>query len=129
MAIITNTATLEGFVNGEEVAAASNTATWNLTQAADVIFTKEPETASITPGAPLDVTLTITNTGTDQIYGIVVRDPIDPSLTLVPGSVTLNGTPLDTSQYSFVDGVLVINANIVLEAGESATITFQVITD
>lgn len=129
MAIITNTASLSGFVNGEEVAAGSNTAIWNLEQAADVTFLKEPETGTITPNVPFPVTLTITNTGTEQIYGIVVRDPIDPSLTLVPGSVTLNGTPLDPSQYTFVDGVLVVNANIVLEAGESAVIGFQVITD
>lgn len=129
MAVITNTATMSGYVNGEEVSAGSNTTMWNLNEPANVTFTKAPETGEITPGVPFDVTLTLTNNDANTLYNITIRDVIDPSLTVVPNSVYVNGQQLDSSQWSFVDGVLIIDPNVTLGAGESAEITFQVITD
>lgn len=131
MAVITNTASLEGSVNGEQGYGVTNTVTWNvLEEALNIDFTKAPETGTITPGLPFDVTLTLTNNGPGDLYDIIVRDVLDPSLSVVPGSVSLNGTPLGTPFWKFEGGVLsVIYNGMTLGVGETATLTFQVITD
>lgn len=131
MAVITNTASLEGAVNGEQGYQISNTVTWNvLEEELSATFTKAPETGTITPGVPFDVTLTLTNNGTSDIVDIIVRDVLDPSLTVVPDSVYLNGEQLAQPFWQFVGGVLsVMYSGMTLGAGETATLTFQVTTD
>lgn len=130
MAVITNTASLESQVNGEDVYSVTNTVTWNvLEEEANATFTKAPETGTITPGVPFDVTLTLTNNGPGDMVNIIVRDVLDPSLTVVPDSVYLNGQQIAAPFWQFQGGVLsVIYNGMSLGAGETATLTFQVTT-
>lgn len=134
MPIATNTASVEYDADGSPVWMVSNTATYTILEESSRSLgtvTKSPETATIMPGIPLDITITIDAPEDDQ-SNMYMRDVIDSNLTLVADSVNINGEkatlvtgyPNDSGEYSYQGGTLTVNVGTV-PAGETV-ITFQV---
>lgn len=91
------------------------------------------EDGTVVPGETITYTVVVANGGTDTATNVTLSDPTPTDTTYVPGSATLNGSPVadepgppdpnpfgqDAGPDSLPD----------LPAGSSHTVTFQVIVD
>lgn len=113
---IPNTATVN-YTNGTPVN--SNTVT-TLVEAPAVGITKKVNRTTAKLGDILTYTMTVSNTSNVPVTGIVLTDQIPSGTTLVPGSVTVNGTPSGGLPNTGI-GVGT------LPVGASSVVTFQVL--
>ncbi len=86
---------------------------------------------AVLPGGAVTYTITIPNTGTAPTAGTTLADPIPTGTAYVPGSTTMNGTPVaDTAgQMPFAAARLVNSPGEPagqVNIGEAAVISFQV---
>jgi len=85
------------------------------------------------PGAVIQYTIVVTNSGTAIATAVAVSDPIPANTTYVPGSMTLNAAALTdvadadagTTTGAPVTSVA-INAGTIAASGGTATVTFRV---
>jgi large repetitive protein len=93
-------------------------------------------------GETLRYTITVRNVGTDHASDATLRDPIPVNTAYVPGSTTLNGSPVPDAtggQSPLVAGLLinapedptpgVLRADPARSPGSMATITFDVVVN
>lgn len=81
--------------------------------------TKEVNATTALIGDTLTYTMTVTNTSSIPVNGVVLTDPIPSGTAFVPGSVTVNGSPsADLPNTGITIGTLA--------AGASSVVTFQV---
>ena len=85
-----------------------------------VTVTKSTTAVDAVSGDTITYTINVTNNGIAPINNVVVVDPTPANTVFVPGSVTLDGTPLPTANPN--TGILVGT----LAPGASAVITFAV---
>ena len=95
-------------VNGLAVQIDSKGANVNVVKSADRTF--------VSLGGEVEYTLTVSNSGSADATNVIVSDPLPAGLTLVAGSVTLDGAP-------YAGGLPVSIPTIA--AGATATVTFR----
>ena len=89
---------------------------------------------SVRPAQAIDYRISVTNTGTAASNGTLVRDPIPAGTSYVPGSTTLNGTPVadQLGTSPLVLGMLVHSTGAgpgIVNPGEAADVRFIVRVD
>jgi uncharacterized repeat protein (TIGR01451 family) len=81
------------------------------------------------PGATIQYTIAVNNTGAQTATGVAVNDPIPANTTYVAGSITVNGAAVtDAGRTVGSPVVTAINVNPgAINAAATATVTFRVI--
>ncbi len=77
--------------------------TIDASQYADVSITKEMTPKNLVSGSPINYTFEISNYGNASAENIVLRDAFSPEPIIT--SVTVNNTPVASTEYSYLDGV------------------------
>jgi uncharacterized repeat protein (TIGR01451 family) len=82
------------------------------------------------PGAVIEYTIAVANTGTANATSVVLSDNIPANTTFVAGSITLNAGALtdaaDADAGTFTGTAVNVNAGTVNASGGTATVTFRV---
>ncbi|HYN34619.1 MAG TPA: hypothetical protein VES40_18495, partial [Ilumatobacteraceae bacterium] len=127
-ATITNAATVTP-TTGEGANAVPNTATNVVTLLEpNVTIAKSVDNATPQPGQTFRYTVRLTNTGGASAFGLVVTDPIPPSLSVVGASISNGGTLTGTT----IVGSVPVGGSIrwvvpgPLAAGDSIDLTYDV---
>lgn len=96
---------------GSQMAATANMLAPNVTASlVDSIFTDVDGDGRADPGDTLQYTLTVNN-ATDPATGMKINVPLDPNLTLVPGSVNTSPIAFDDTAYTATGNVrITVNA-------------------
>jgi len=82
------------------------------------------------PGAVIQYTVVVTNTGTASATAVALSDTIPANTTYLPASMTLNAGALtdvaDADAGTFTGTAVNVNAGTVTGSGGTATVTFRV---
>ena len=130
-AVLNNAATIDP--DGVGPLAAQNVTTSNAVARASVTKTASP-TGTVTRASTITYTVVVTNTGSGTSSGTTLQDVIPAGTTYIPGTTTLNGSPIGDNggAMPFAQERLINSATGSagqLVAGQSATVTFQVTVD
>lgn len=79
------------------------------------------------PGATVQYTITVANTGSQPATGVAITDPIPGNTDYVAGSITVNGSSVSDSGRTVGTPVTSLNVNPgAIAASGTATVTFRV---
>ena len=110
--IVNTVHVIDDGVNGADLIPGDNTATDTdtIVAAPDLVISKETLDSTVRPGGAITYTVTVTNSGTRDATGVIMKDPLPIGSTAVCGSETPTATTCDAIGFTWTVALLPVGA-------------------